>query len=376
MTHEHIVKIEWAKLVGQRPRLAGCNARLGEHGIAVWPSLARVTTSGGATGFGWAALTEAQARPLLGVAVETAFDANQIVAVPYRCLEYPLYDLAGQLAGQPVYALLGGQPEATGVYRVPCYDTSLYIDDLRIAADDEAAAFIAGEALEGTTRGHRAFKLKVGRGALHMPLEAGTRRDIRVIRAVREAVGPEAQLMLDANNGYNVNLVKRVLSETADANVYWIEEAFHEDVRLYEHLKAWLAAQGLRTLIADGEGDASPHLLAWAQQGVVDVVQYDVLRPGFARWLELGPQLDAWGVRSAPHHYGEPYGNYAACHLRPAIQRFERIEWDDAAVPGLDASTYRIVEGEVLVPALPGFGLRLDDALYTRAVWENGFVVQ
>jgi L-rhamnonate dehydratase len=373
---ERVVKIEWARLSGQRPRKAGCNARLGEHGLDVRPSLARVTTSSGATGFGWSWINEAQARALVGFAVDEVFGPDRIVREPYRGLEYPLYDLAGQRAGQPVYVMLGGQPDATGVYRVPCYDTSLYIDDLHIADDDEAAAFIAAEALESAARGHRAFKLKVGRGAMHMPLEAGTRRDILVIRAVREAVGPDVPLMIDANNGYNVNLVKRVLGGTADANVYWIEEAFHEDSRLYAHLKAWFAAEGLHTLIADGEGSASPHLLEWAQQGLVDVVQYDVLRPGFARWLELGPQLDAWHVRSAPHHYGEPYGNYAACHLRPVVQGFESVEWDDATVPGLDASAYKIVDGEVHVPNLPGFGLRLDDAVYAQAVRETGFVVE
>ena len=72
--------------------------------------------------------------------------------------------------------------------RVPCYDTSLYFDDLHLADEAEAAALIAAEAREGYERGHRAFKIKVGRGARHLPLEEGTRRDIAVIRAVREAL--------------------------------------------------------------------------------------------------------------------------------------------------------------------------------------------
>jgi L-alanine-DL-glutamate epimerase-like enolase superfamily enzyme len=278
------------------------------------------------------------------------------------------------MAGKPVYALLGGQADGDG-YRVPCYDTSLYMDDLSVADDDEAADVIACEALEGAARGHRAFKIKVGRGAIHMPVEAGTRRDIRVIQAVRSAVGPEAPIMIDANNGYNLNLVKRVLGETADAGVYWIEEPFHEDGGLYVLLKEWMSAQGMATLIADGEGDASPRLLDWARQGLIDVVQYDVRVPGFSRWLELGPQLDEWGVRSAPHHYGSAYGNYSACHLAACIERFEFVEWDEATVPGLDASAYCISEGMVDVPSLPGFGLGLDEDAFTRAVEENGFVV-
>ena len=208
-----------------------------------------------------------------------------------------------------------------------------------------------------------------------MPLEAGTQRDIRVILAVREAVGPQPRIMIDANNGYNVNLVKQVLGETADVGVHWIEEAFHEDARLYGHLREWLDKEGMGTLIADGEGSASPHLLDWAMQGIIDVVQYDVFRPGFSRWLELGPQLDAAGVRSAPHHYGEPFGNYAGCHLAAAVQGFEGVEWDEATVPGLDASTYAIKEGMVSVPDAPGFGLSLDGVVYAEAVRENGYVV-
>jgi L-rhamnonate dehydratase len=381
-----IVRIEWALLEGQRPRAAGCNARLGEHGRQVRVPLARVTTDEGATGFGWSRVTRDEAAEWVGLSLDEVYDREGRVQEQCRvrdrarardktrAIEYPLWDLAGQLAGKPVYALLGGQAGESDGFSAPCYDTSLYMDDLCLA-DDEAAALIASEALEGAARGHRAFKIKVGRGAMHMPLEAGTRRDIRVIHAVREAVGPEAPILIDANNGYNLNLARRVLAETASANVYWIEEAFHEDGRLYEHLKEWLAAEGLETLIADGEGAASPHLLDWARQGLIDVVQYDVLYFGFTRWLELGPQLDGWGVRSAPHHYGGWYGNYAACHLVARIERFAFVEWDEATLPGLDASEYRISEGMVHVPDLPGFGLLLDEDAFARAVAEDGFVV-
>jgi L-rhamnonate dehydratase len=368
-----IVRIEWAQLVGQRPRVAGCNARLGEHGQRVSVPLARVTTDEGVSGFGWSPIAYDRAAGLIGCSLDEMFDPQGGVRERFRALDHPLWDLAGQLAGKPVYALLGGQASEGGGYRVPCYDTSLYMDDLHLEDDGAAAACIVSEAQEGMARGHRSFKIKVGRGAMHMPLEAGTRRDICVIRAVREAVGAGARIMLDANNGYNLNLTKHVLAETADARVYWIEEPFHEDGRLYADLKGWLAVRGLEVLIADGEGDASPHLLEWARDGLIDVVQYDIRSPGFSRWLELGPQLDGWGVRSAPHHYGGMYGNYSACHVAARIRGFEFVEWDEAAVPGLDPSAYRISEGYVHVPNLPGFGLRLDDKVYARAVEENGY---
>jgi L-alanine-DL-glutamate epimerase-like enolase superfamily enzyme len=206
-----------------------------------------------------------------------------------------------------------------------------------------------------------------------MPLEAGTARDIAVIQAVRAAVGPQSTLMIDANNGYNLNLAKRVLADTAACNLFWLEEAFHEDRILYQDLKAWLQAQGLPVLIADGEGQASPTLLEWAQEGVVNVIQYDIFSYGFTPWLHLGQQLDQWGVRSAPHHYGGFYGNYAACHLASAIRHFAFVEWDEATTPGIDTAGYKIRDGQVIVPATPGFGLHLDEEIFQRAVAADGW---
>ena len=375
MNHLNIERIEWARLTGTRPRSAGCNSRLGEHGTQVKPGIARITADNGATGFGWSSLTKEHAESLVAFQLSRMFDPERGVEKRFRVLEYPLWDLAGQLAGKPVYALLGGQSDDEGVFRVPCYDTSLYIDDLHLKDDNEAAALIASEALEGAARGHKAFKIKVGRGAMHMPLEKGTARDIRVIRAVREAVGTDATILIDANNGYNLSLTKRVLGETAEAKVYWMEEAFHEDSRFYASLREWLDAEGLETHIADGEGDASPNLVNWAREGLIDIIQYDIFNPGFTHWLQLGPQLDEWEIGTAPHHYGGHYGNYAASHLAAKVRRFEFVEWDEASTPGLDASDYEVSDGHVNVPDTPGFGLRLDDDVFVKSVSTDGFVV-
>lgn len=375
MNDSIINRIEWTRLTGTRPRNAGCNSRLGEHGTQVRPGIARVTADSGATGFGWSSLSKEHAESLIGFKLSEIFDLQRGVDKRLRVLEYPLWDLAGQLAGKPVYALLGGKPDSEGFFRVPCYDTSLYIDDLHLKDDNEAASLIAAEALEGVERGHTAFKIKVGRGAMHMPLEKGTARDVRVILAVREAVGTDAVILIDANNGYNLSLTKRVLGRTADANVYWVEEAFHEDSKFYASLREWLNAEGLETRIADGEGDASPNLVNWARDGVIDIIQYDIFNPGFTHWLQLGPQLDEWEIGTAPHHYGGHYGNYAAAHLAAKIQRFEFVEWDEALTPGLDASDYEVSNGHVNVPATPGFGLRLDEEVFTKSVAADGFVI-
>ncbi|MCA1667047.1 MAG: mandelate racemase [Thermomicrobia bacterium] len=371
MEKARIVRIECGVLEGQRPRHAGMNARIGDHGLIVRLPLARLS----AQGFGHFRGNREDAATFLGTPLSEAFSAERGTDARWRAWDYSLWDLMAQRAGVPVYALAAAFNDMTPAtpYRAPCYDTSLYFDDLDRASDDEAAALIAAEAREGYARGHRAFKIKVGRGARHMPLEQGTRRDIAVVHAVRDAVGAGQRIMLDANNGYNLNLTKHVLAQTADCGIFWMEEPFHEDPMLYEDLRAWLQREGLPILIADGEGDASTRLLDWARDGIIDVVQYDIFARGFTGWLATGAQLDSWGARTAPHHYGGHIGNYAAAHLAGAIRGFTYAEWDEVTTPGLDTSGYIVRDGWIDVPNMPGFGLSLNEQVFQRAVEAEGF---
>jgi len=374
VTNPRIVAVEWARLEGRRPRHAGSNARLGAHGITVRVPILRITAEDGSRGFGTYHGSSERVDELLGATFDDLFSATGAVAERWLPFEYAIWDLAGVRASTPVYALaaaLAGRV-VEEPYRAPCYDTSLYFDDLHLESEQAAAELIAAEARAGYERGHRAFKIKVGRGARHMPLEDGTRRDIAIVRAVRAAVGPAAPIMLDANNGYNLNLTKRVLAETADCNILWMEEAFHEDDVLYRDMREWLAKEHLPVLIADGEGQADPRLIAWARAGLIDVIQFDIFGYGFNRWLALGRDLDGANLRSAPHHYGGHYGNYAAGHLAAAIQGFTYVEWDEATTDGLDTSGYALRDGWVALPTAPGFGLELDEAVFGRAVVREG----
>lgn len=377
MGNPRISRIEMGPLTGERPHMAGSNARVDEHGITMPVPMVRLTTNDGATGFGLSRASREDLAPLLGARITDAFRPDTGPADAWIPCEYPLWDLMAKREGEPVYALaarLTGSTVPVSV-RVPCIDTALYFDDLHLESDEEAAALIASEAREDYERGHRAFKIKVGRGARHQPLEAGTVRDIAVVHAVRDAVGPNATLALDANNGYNANLTKRVLAETAECRITFIEEPFYEDAVLLRDLKAWLERESLQVLIADGEGYSPPGLIDWARDGLLDLVQYDIFSHGFTRWLETGQRLDSWNARSSPHHYGTHYGNYVSCHLAPAIQGFAYPEWDEAQTPGLDTSAYTLEEGEVCVPDVPGFGLALDEERFCHAVSTAGFTL-
>ena len=372
MEKARIARVEAATLLGLRPRAAGNNARLNFHGIEVAVPLARLTTEEGASGFGFSQASQDEAQAILGAAVSDLLTAESGASEAARAFDFPLWDLLGHQTGKPVYELAANAPIAEPL-RVPCYDTSLYMNDLGMESDEAGAALIAEHARAGYEKNHRSFKIKVGRGARHMPLEAGTRRDIAVIKAVRDAVGPEAAILIDANNGYNLNIAKQVLAATADCALFWLEEAFHEDPELYQTLHDWMEKESLSTLIADGEGWAADPLMDWARAGFVDVIQYDIFSHGFSAWLDTGAQLDRWGARAAPHHYGRHLGNYVSGHLAAAVKGFTFVEWDETTTPGIDASAYRVDDGQVLIPDAPGFGLALEEAVFRAAVQDGGF---
>ena len=139
-----VVAVEWAMLEGQRPRHAGCNARLGEHGLTVRVPVARLTLDDGSSGFGHSRGTAQEAQRVVGHSLAELFLPGQGSTALGRPLDFPLWDLVGKLVGQPVYGVAAGfvGKSAPAALRVPCYDTSLYFDDLHLADQEEAVVLL------------------------------------------------------------------------------------------------------------------------------------------------------------------------------------------------------------------------------------------
>src|SRR5207245_1083441 len=97
------------------------------------------------TGFGRCHTTPEGAQGLLGQELSALFSETTGVAEGWLAFEFPLWDLAGQARGLPVYALLAAINAQTppDPFIVPCYDTSLYFDDLHLSSTAEAAALLA-----------------------------------------------------------------------------------------------------------------------------------------------------------------------------------------------------------------------------------------
>ena len=89
MFEQKIVRIEQANLLGERPRKAGCNSRLGEHGLYVRPSIVTITTDQGAFGFGASRISQSEAEKVLGKSVGEIFqnDPKRMSTIIYVSLE-------------------------------------------------------------------------------------------------------------------------------------------------------------------------------------------------------------------------------------------------------------------------------------------------
>jgi L-alanine-DL-glutamate epimerase-like enolase superfamily enzyme len=96
----------------------------------------------------------------------------------------------------------------------------------------------------GLAAGHRAFKVKIGRGAKWMPWEEGYARDVQVLQAIRKHAGPEILIGVDANNGYDLPRTKRLLQDLSDYRFAFLEEMFPEQIEQCLELKQFIAQHG------------------------------------------------------------------------------------------------------------------------------------
>ncbi len=347
-----IVRISRFYLEFPRWKHVGRNAQLEDHGLYARDSLVRIETDAGIDGFGQSRASEAEARQLLGRDPLSFYDVTQGMRSPLQYNDAPLWDLVGKLLKQPVWRLLGGN----GPEWVAAYDSSFYFSDLDPAFSARGVARIVEEVEHSLARGHRAFKLKVGRGFRWMEREAGLRRDIEVVRAVRRAVGPGVRLMVDANDGYDPATTRRFL-EQADEALFWIEEPFPENLAQDLELKAWLRGHGRQTLLADGEsvGDAAQYR-PYIQAKALDVLQANVLGFGLQRLRELSRATAPAGISLAPNNWGSFFGFYLELILGRGIPNLLLAEQDPCASDAVDVSGFEFKEGRARVPDTPGCG--------------------
>jgi L-alanine-DL-glutamate epimerase-like enolase superfamily enzyme len=366
-----ITRIDAAVLEGTRPRIIGRNSHIDVHGRVASDPVVRLHTDQGVTGWGWSRATADDAEFLAGKRLHEVFDAAHGTADDYLAFDFPLWDLAGRVLGRPVHGMLGdggGNP-------VPVYDGTIYIDevDAGTGRDDGLAPMLSAVRM-GLDAGYHAFKVKVGRGFKWMENRAGMRRDIDVLYAIRDLIGPDMKLLIDANNGYTPAEARQVMREAGECGIYWFEEPFREDMYESVALRSFIREGGWDTLVADGEGSEAQdaEFTGIVRAGGIDVVQFDMRQYTLTRWMRYMTVIAETGALTAPHNFGSHLSGFYIPQFARGTAHFTTGETDIMTMPGVAADGYALVDGMRTVPDTPGFGLELDDAAFETARRERG----
>ncbi|HSA56588.1 MAG TPA: enolase C-terminal domain-like protein [Gemmatimonadaceae bacterium] len=338
-----------------RWKYVGRNAYKERHGYMARDLVLILDTNTGAQGIGPSRASQEDAHRLLGRDPLAFLLEGQGVRSPLHRFDAPIWDLIGKLLARPVWQILGGH----GPEWVPVYDGSLYFSDLEPEYAGRGVERILVEVDHALERGHRAFKLKIGRGFKWMEREEGFRRDVQVVRGVRQHLEPAMKLMVDANNGYDLEGAKRFLDE-AGVELFFVEEMFEERVRPVLEFKEWLRSRGWRTLIADGETVADPaRYRPFIRSRAIDVLQGNVLVFGFQRLLDLSRITAPEGIMLAPNNWDSMLGHYMQLALGRGIPNLLTAEEDPGESPLFDVSAFELREGRRRVPDMPGCGWAL-----------------
>lgn len=292
----------------------------------------------------------------------------------YRHLDGPLFDLIGKITGKPAWKLLGESVRD----RVEVYDGTLYFSDIWLK--DWGVGAVVEEAEEALKAGYRGIKLKIGRGSKWMEKDAGLARDIEVIRAVRKAVGKDLKVMADANDGFREDPERawRLLSETADASVYWIEEIFPENVDQYSRLRERMQKAGLKTLIADGENlhDISAFEPYLRPARLMDVIQMDIRTGGFLDSAALARGAERAGAVSIPHNWGSTVGGLMGLQISKAVRNIPAVEDDRSRCDAIQVDGYEFRGGLYTVPEKPGLSIHINERAYDQDCKSKEVVVR
>lgn len=253
-------------------------------------------------------------------------------------IDLALWDILGKKLGQPVYRLLGGFRD-----QVPCYASGGYYREGKGVSD------LAKEMSNFVGRGFRAVKMKVG--------GVGLEKDVERVKAVRNAIGQDVELMVDANNAYSVKQALLAGRQYEKYRVAWLEEPVWPD-----NVKgSALVAQALDMPIAAGE-------LEYTRYGFRDLVHSaaaDILQPdvmfcgGFSEALKIAHLAGAWHLPISPHAAHDFSVHYVAAVANGLSVEYFLRETDAMKEMELFEETLEPKNGFLELPGKPGLGVEL-----------------
>jgi galactonate dehydratase len=278
---------------------------------------------------------------------------GEITQSALAAFDIACWDLIGQELNVPVWRLLGGAYRD----RVRAYANGWYQTDRDPMA-------LAESAREVVARGYTALKLDpFGSAWMQLP-PAEKRRSVELVAAVRDAVGPDVDLMIEMHGRFSPAAAAEIAAELEPFAPAWLEEPVPFDS------PTGLARVRSATTrpIATGE---RVHLLSdfrpLIEQGLVDIVQADLTHfGGFTGLRRLAAWAEAYELPLAPHNVCGPVGTAANIHFAVATPNYLILEhfndfadtWMSELVDG--APAVDPLDGCFPLPTGPGLGLRLD----------------
>ncbi|MDE0307897.1 MAG: L-rhamnonate dehydratase [Albidovulum sp.] len=262
-------------------------------------------------------------------------------------VDIAIWDLMGRLAGKPVFKLLGGRTKE----KIPVYYSKLYSDTVENMQTEAETALNAG---------YRAFKMRFGFG----PKDgmAGMRENLRRVEAVREVVGYDTDLMVEAYMGWNLDYSRRMLPKLEKYEPRWLEEpVIADDIHGYAALNAGPIP------ISGGEHEYT--LFGFRQlldARAVSVVQYDTNRVGgITAAHKINALAEAFQIPVIPHA-GQVH-NYHLTMSSPNCPMSEYFPVFDVEIG--NELFYYIFEGDPeardgyldLDESAPGLGIRITE---------------
>jgi L-alanine-DL-glutamate epimerase-like enolase superfamily enzyme len=264
-----------------------------------------------------------------GASVGRSGVATQALAA----IDIALYDLKAKRAGLPLAKLLGSYRDSVQTYNTSGGFLNASLDEVKARATQSIDDGIGG------------IKIKVG-----LP---DSKEDLRRVAGIREHIGWDVPLMVDANQQWDRATALRMGRQLEEFNLIWIEEPLDAyDFEGHAHL-----ASVLDTPIATGEMLAS----VAEHKGLIDASGCDIIQPdaprvgGITQFLRLAALADERGLGLAPHFAMEIHLHLAAAYPRePWVEHFD---WLDP----LFNERLETKNGRMLVPDRPGLGVSLSD---------------
>jgi L-alanine-DL-glutamate epimerase-like enolase superfamily enzyme len=278
-------------------------------------------------------------RVLARINDDKAYGRGGLSAKARSAIDIALWDIAGRVCGLPIHRMLGTRHSS-----IPAYVAGGYYAPGKTLTD------LATEAATEVESGAHAFKMKIGLRSVA--------EDIERVTAVRNAIGPDIKLLVDANGGYDRLSARDAGRRLTDLDVFWFEEPIDSrDVQGQAELR-----ERVGVAIASGESEYSGNEMRRAiLGGAMDIVNPDAqCLDGITGWIAASALAAANGLLVAPHGDQEVH-----VHLAAAAPTAIFVEYYSGVNSLRDAMFTEKLElnsdGTVSPPDLPGLGFEIDE---------------